>query len=66
MFDTRIMGLGILDAATGERLVDIRGLDSTVGTPMSSAGSIFVVEGHSLYALTSAVVRAARREAARS
>jgi outer membrane protein assembly factor BamB len=60
VYDTRIMGLGILDARTGERLVDIRGFEACLGTPVSAAGSTFVVDENVVYALANGMIRRAK------
>lgn len=61
VFDARICALGVLDARTGERLVDITGFDAPLGTPASAGTSTFVVEGKAAYAVDNAVIARARR-----
>jgi len=61
VFDTRLMGLGILDPSTGDRLVEIHGFEDCLGTPVSAADSTYVLDGNVVYALPNGIIRRARR-----
>lgn len=56
VFDTRIIGLGLLHPRTAERLVDIHGFDEPLGMPMSTRSMTFVAEGGAVYGLDNKLI----------